>query len=59
MKKLLILTLATFGLCGYTIKATGRVRVVIVVAPALYIQTIEEHRTIVYTETGPTLQVVF
>ena len=44
---------------GYTIKATGYVRAVIVEAPGAYEQTIEENKTVVYTEVGPTLQVVF
>lgn len=44
---------------GYTIKATGYVRAVIVEAPGAYEQTVEENKTVVYTEIGPTLQVVF
>ena len=59
MKKLFILALATFGLCGYTIKATGQVRVVIVAPEEIQFTYTEPDTVVVYTEVGPTLQVVF
>lgn len=53
-----LLFLSSF-LQAYTIKATGRVVAVIVEPIEVFEQVVEQKQSIVYTEIGPTLQIVF